>query len=168
MALRVVTMTELRREILEEPRLTGESVTEVCARRGLSRDTFYRYRRRFETAGEAGLEERSRAPITSPNRMDRDLEELICRMRTDHPRWGARRIRAELMRAGIAPPAVSTIHQALRRGYLIADQPKKKPRKLLRRFEREEPNDLWQIDATKVRLSTGKHAYVIDVVDDHA
>lgn len=168
MALRVVTMTELRAEILQEPDLTGDSVAAVCARRGISRDTFYRYRRRFEAAGEAGLEGRSRAPISSPNRMDADLEDLICRMRKDHPRWGARRIRAELLRAGIAPPAVSTIHQALRRNHLIADQPKKKPRKLMKRFERDVPNDLWQIDATEVRLTTGKRAYVIDIVDDHA
>ena len=168
MALRVVTMTELRREILEEPELTGDSVAAVCARRGISRDTFYRYRRRFVAAGEAGLEERSRAPISSPNRMDADLEELICRMRKDHPRWGAPRIRAELLRAGIAPPAVSTIHQTLRRNYLVADQPRKKPRKLLRRFERDEPNDLWQIDATEFSLKDRKRAYVIDVIDDHA
>ncbi len=168
MALRVVTMTELRREILEEPAMTGDSVTEVCARRGISRDTFYRYRRRFAAAGEAGLEPRTSAPIRSPNRMDPDLEELICRMRKEHPRWGARRISAELLRAGIAPPAVSTIHQALRRNYLVADQPKKKPRKLMKRFERDEPNDLWQIDATEVRLRDAKRAYVVDMIDDHA
>lgn len=168
MALRVVTMTELRAAILQEPELTGDSVTAVCARHGISRDTFYRYRRRFKAAGEAGLQERPRAPITSPNRMDADLEHLICRMRKDHPRWGARRIRAELLRAEIAPPAVSTIHQALRRNHLVADQPKKKPRKLLRRFEREVPNDLWQIDATEIKLMSGKRAYVIDIIDDHA
>jgi transposase InsO family protein len=167
-ALQVLTMTELRKAILEEPVLTGDSVIEICARRGISRDTFYRYRRRFQAAGEAGLEQRSRAPLISPNRIDADLEELICRMRKDHPRWGARRIRAELLRAEIAPPAVSTIHQALRRNYLVADEPRKKPRKLMRRFERDEPNDLWQIDATEVRLRDGKRAYVIDVLDDHA
>jgi transposase InsO family protein len=167
-ALRVLTMTELRRQILEEPELTGDSVTQVCARWGISRDSFYRYRRRFQAVGEAGLEQRSQAPIASPNRMDADLEELICRMRKEHPRWGARRIRAELLRAAIAPPAISTIHQALRRNYLVADQPRKKPRKLLRRFERDQPNDLWQIDATEVRLRNGRRAYVVDVIDDHA
>jgi transposase InsO family protein len=161
-------MTELRRSIVEEPHLTGDTVTAVCARHGISRDTFYRYRRRFGAAGDAGLEERSRAPISSPNRIDADLEELICRMRKDHPRWGARRIRAELLRAEIAPPAVSTIHGALRRNHLIADQPRKKPRKLLRRFERDVPNDLWQTDATEVVLSDGKRAWVIDMLDDHA
>lgn len=123
MALRVVSMAEMKLEILTEPERTGDSVTEVCRRHGISRDSFYAFKRRYEVAGIVGLERRSTAPIREPNRIDPDLEELICRMRKDHPRWGARRIRAELLRAEIAPPAVSTIHQALRRNHLIADQP---------------------------------------------
>lgn len=168
MALRVVTMTELRREILEEPRWTGDTVVEVCRRRGISRDTFYRYRRRFEAAGDAGLQERSRAPINSTLRIDAELEELICRMRRDHPRWGARRIEAELLRAKIPPPARSTIHQVLRRNHLVAPQPKKRPRKLLRRFERDDPNDLWQMDSTDLDLLNGMRATVVNALDDHA
>ncbi len=168
MALQVVSMAEMKLEILLEPERTGDSVTEVCRRHGISRDSFYAFKRRYEVAGIAGLERRSSAPLREPNRMDPDLEELICRMRKDHPRWGARRIRAELLRADITPPAVSTIHQALRRNHLVADQPRKKPRRLLKRFERDVPNDLWQIDATKVKLGDSTAAYVIDILDDHA
>lgn len=36
-ALRVLTMAELRLELLLEPERTGESVTEVCRRHGISR-----------------------------------------------------------------------------------------------------------------------------------
>jgi anti-sigma regulatory factor (Ser/Thr protein kinase)/transposase-like protein len=93
--------------------VTGDSVAEVCRRRGISRDTFYQYGRRYEAQGPAGLEPRSRRPTRSPAQIDVDLEVEICRMRKDQPRWGARRIRAELRRSGIDPPAVSTIHQAL-------------------------------------------------------
>ena len=39
MALRVVTITELRLEVLLEPERTGESVAEVCPRRGISRQS---------------------------------------------------------------------------------------------------------------------------------
>lgn len=45
MSLRVVTMAELRVEVLLEPERTGDSVAEVCRRRGISRETFYEYRR---------------------------------------------------------------------------------------------------------------------------
>lgn len=141
MSLRVVTMSELRLEVLLEPERTGQSVAEVCRRRGISRETFYAYKRRYDLEGAAGLEPRSRQPTRSPAQIDVDLEVKICEMRKDHPRWGARRIRAELRKARVDPPAISTIHQVLRRNHLVVDQPRKRP-KAGKRFEREVPNDL--------------------------
>jgi transposase InsO family protein len=167
MSLRVVTMSELRLEVLLEPERTGQSVAEVCRRRGISRETFYQYKRRYDLEGAAGLEPRSRQPTRSPAQVNVDLEVKICELRKDHPRWGARRIRAELRKAGFDPPAVSTIHQVLRRNHLVADQPRKRP-KATKRFEREVPNDLWQIDATKVHLTDGTEVWVLDALDDHA
>ena len=40
-------MAELRLEVLLEAERTGMSVTEVCRRYGISRQTYYRYRRRY-------------------------------------------------------------------------------------------------------------------------
>ncbi len=167
MSLRVVTMAELRLEVLLEPERTGQSVAEVCRRRGISRETFYEYKRRYELEGAAGLEPRSRRPTRSPAQIEVELEVRICQLRKHHPRWGARRIRSELRRSGIDPPAVSTIHQVLRRNHLVTDQPRKRP-KARKRFEREVPNDLWQIDATKVALADGTEVWVVDALDDHA
>src|SRR5918999_4840228 len=106
MSLRVVSMAELRLEVLLEPERTGDTVAEVCRRRGISRDTFYEYRRRHQAEGVMGLEPRTKRPVRSPRQIDVDLEVEICRLRRDHPRWGARRIRAELRRSGVDPPAV--------------------------------------------------------------
>jgi len=167
MSLRVVTMAELRLEVLLEPERTGQSVAEVCRRRGISRTTLYAYKRRYELEGPAGLEPRSRRPTRSPAQIEVELEVRICQLRKHHPRWGARRIRSELRRSGIDPPAVSTIHQVLRRNHLVTDQPRKRP-KARKRFEREVPNDLWQIDATKVALADGTEVWVVDALDDHA
>ena len=65
MALKVVSMNELRLEVLLEPEHTGESVAQVCARRGISRASFYRYQRRFQEDGVTGLEPRSHEPHAS-------------------------------------------------------------------------------------------------------
>jgi transposase InsO family protein len=166
-ALKVVTMAELRLDVLQEPERTGATVAEVCRRHGISRETFYQYRRRFLQEGLAGLEDRSRRPRASPARMAFEIEEKICGMRKDHPRWGARRIQAELSRCGVDPPAISSIHQALRRNHLVARQPPRRPA-ALKRFEREVSNDLWQIDTTQVRLATRKRVWVLDTIDDHS
>ena len=167
MALKVVSMEELRLQVLLEPERTGESVSEVCARRGISRASFYRYRRRFLTEGAEGLEPRTRRPRSSPARITASLEVEICTLRCRHPRWGARRIRAELRRAGLDAPAISTVHQTLRRNNLVAPQPRRRQR-ADKRFERETSNDLWQIDATQVVLRGGEEAWVLDCLDDHA
>ena len=95
------------------------------------------------------------------------IEEQVCRLRKDHPRWGARRIRAELARQGMSPPAVSSIHRALVRNNLVALQPSR-PRPATKRFERASPNDLWQIDATRLLLGDEEEVWVMDILDDHA
>ncbi len=45
MALRVVSMSELRLDVLVESERTGETVTEICRRYQISRQTYYRYRK---------------------------------------------------------------------------------------------------------------------------
>ena len=167
MALQVVSMEQLRMEVVLEPERTGDSVAEVCRRRGISRETFYVYRRRYLSEGVDGLVARSRRPRGSPARIEPALEAAICRLRTEHPRWGARRIRAELARAGVAAPAKSTIHRALQRNGLVVPQLPRRP-KPTRRFERAVPNDLWQIDGTQVKLAGGERVWIVDVLDDHA
>jgi transposase InsO family protein len=166
-ALTVVSMKELKLEVLLEPERTGDSVLEVCRRRGLSRASFYRYRRRYLDEGPAGLEPRSRRPRASPGRIAAALEAEIVALRQRHPRWGARRIHAELARAAMEPPAVATIHRALRRNSLVPAQPPRR-RKAKLRFERPLANDLWQIDGTQVELADGRAAWIVDCLDDHA
>jgi len=167
MALRVVSMEELKLELLLEAERSGEPIAELCARHGISRASYYRYRRRYLDEGVEGLEARSRRPRCSPAQIAPSLEARIVELRKRYPRWGARRIHAELARAGAEPPAVSTIHRALKRNYLVAAQPPRRP-KASKRFERPVANDLWQIDGTQVKLAAGKRAWVIDCLDDHA
>lgn len=164
----VMTMADWRLNVLLEPERTGCTVTEVCRRHEISRDTFHTWKRRFEAAGVAGLLERSRAPIHQPRRITADLEAVICQLRDHNPDWGARTIRTRLRRAGIDPPAISTIHRVLLRNNKVTAQPKKRPKASYRRFERDEPNDLWQMDATRIDLNDGTEAWVVDALDDHA
>ena len=75
------------------------SVTELCAQLGISRQTFYKYRRRFEREGPAGLIERSRRPRRSPQLMSVELEDEIVRLRKELPLDnGARTIAFHLAR----------------------------------------------------------------------
>ena len=167
MALKVRAMAEMRLEVLLEAARSGETVTAVCKRHGISRETFYVYVRRFQAEGVDGLEPRSRQPVNQPQRMAAAIEERVCRMRKEHPKWGARRIRAELRRKGVDPPAVSSVHRALVRNGLVALRPTR-PRPATRRFERAFPNDLWQIDFSLTHFADRRRVWVMDILDDHA
>ena len=144
-------------------------VTQVCAELGISRQTFYKYRRRWRVEGPAGLVERSRRPHRSPGQVPVELEAEIVRLRKVLPLDnGAQTIAYHLGRSGWAVPSVATIHRVLvRRGQVVA-QPQKRPRSAWRRFEWPAPNSCWQIDATAWVLADGREVWVMDVLDDHS
>jgi transposase InsO family protein len=146
------------------------SVTELCAQLGISRQTFYKYRRRFEREGPAGLVERSRRPLRSPQLMSAELEDEIVRLRKELPLdCGARSIVFHLQRRGVDPvPSPATVHRALRRRGMVIDQPHKAPPSKGHRFEFALANGAWQIDATQWALVGGETVWVMDVLDDHS
>jgi transposase InsO family protein len=153
-----------------EARSTAMSVSELCRVLGISRDSYYRYRRRFEDEGPAGLVPRSRRPHRSPQLMSADLEEEIVRLRKELPLdRGAQTIAYHLERGGWQVPSVRAIHRALvRRGMVVPDPTKRPKSALWRRFEWPLPNGAWQIDATHWVLADGVSAWVMDLLDDHS
>lgn len=149
--------------------LRGVSVTDLCAQLEISRQTFYKYRRRWQAEGPAGLVERSRAPRSSPHAISGELEDEIVRLRkTLRVDNGAQMIAYHLRRGGWPVPAVSTIHRVLVRRGLVIPQPHKRPKSATRRFVWPRPNDAWQIDATMWALSDGREVWIMDVLDDHS
>jgi transposase InsO family protein len=146
-------------------------VPALCRELGVSRQTFYKYRRRWEAEGPAGLVERSRRPHRSPAQMPAVVEERIVRLRKDLPiDNGAQTIAYHLTRDPEVGrvPSVSAIHRALVRRGMVVPQPDKRPRSSYRRFEWPRPNDAWQIDATCWALADGREVWIMDVLDDHS
>jgi putative transposase len=76
----------------------GESdFAELCRRYGVSRPTGYTWVKRYRAEGEAGLEERSRAPHQCPHALSEVVTETLLDLRGAHPRWGPRKLRAYLL-----------------------------------------------------------------------
>lgn len=146
-------------------------VTALCAELGISRQTFYKYRRRFAAEGPAGLVERSRRPRRSPNQVSAELEDRIVRLRKELPvDNGAQTIAFHLARSAMAErvPSVATIYRVLGRRGMVTAQPEKRPRSSWHRFEWPRPNDAFQIDATQWVLADGSKVWIMDVLDDHS
>lgn len=169
MSLKVMDIVEQRLAVLQEPAWSRRSVRAVCARHGISPDTFYAWQRRYAAEGLAGLVPRSRRPVTSPGQLPIEVEDRIVRLRKEHG-WGPRKIRDALRRDGVSPvPAVSTVQQALaRRGIGTPRRQARPPRAAGQRFERTASNQLWQIDGWQHHLADGSPYWVVDLVDDYS
>jgi transposase InsO family protein len=146
------------------------TVTEVCRRLGISRQTYYKYRRRVAEEGAAGLIERSRRPGVSPTRTSEPIVARIVSTRSllEKEGWdnGAVSIFYRLLHDQEAAPSPRTIHRVLVRQGLVVPQPQKRPRSSYRRFQFPCTDDCWQIDGWEQRLSDGTVAVVLDIIDD--
>ncbi|MGW4370956.1 IS481 family transposase [Nocardia takedensis] len=149
--------------------LGGAPIGEVAVRYGTTRQSLDTWRRRFRSEGMAGLSDRSRRPRTSPTRITAEVESLICRLRREHPRWGARRIGYELSRQGLDPvPSRATVYRVLTRNGMIDPQAQLHKRRY-KRWQREAPMHLWQIDIVGgVPLADGRECKVLTGIDDHS
>ncbi|MEB3958655.1 helix-turn-helix domain-containing protein [Streptomyces kunmingensis] len=83
--------------------------------------------------GVEGLRKRSRRPRSSPSRLPADLESLICELRQQHPRWGARPLVHELGQRNVQPlSSRATVHRILVRNGLVSHQDQQHKRKYRR------------------------------------
>ena len=86
------------------------SMTELCKRFGIRRNTGYKWMRRYTEQGLAGLQEKSRAPHRCPHRMSEEVEAVLLEAKRAHLHWGPRRILPYLARRrpDLELPAPST------------------------------------------------------------
>lgn len=66
------------------------SMTELCERFGIRRNTGYKWVRRSTTEGLAGLQEKSRAPHRCPHRRSEAVEAALLEAKRAHLPWGPR------------------------------------------------------------------------------
>jgi transposase InsO family protein len=148
----------------------GWKVTEVAQRLGVARQSVHNWIARYEAGGLAALTDRSHRPASCSHQISAALEALICELRRNHPGWGPRRIEHQLAKQGVEPmPSVSSIYRCLKRHNLIALRRRKKRRDEFRRWERDRPMQLWQMDVLGgVLLDDGTDLKVVTGIDDHS
>jgi transposase InsO family protein len=134
----------------------------VCRRFGISRPTLRKWLRRYDADGEAGLEERSRRPRSSPaTKVSTEVEQQILSLRRER-RLGVKRIRAELRRLHSMSLSAAVIHKVLVRHELNVLPRRKRVRHKPKRYSRPVPGDRVQMDVCKIRPGL----YQFTAVDD--
>ena len=176
MALVQLSVVEQRLDAVRAV-LAGARVTEVAASLGVSRQSVHGWLARYLVEGVPGLTDRSHRPHASPQQAVGAVEVKVAEMRRQHPRWGAKRIRMELLKRPVEDlvvPSTRTVNRILVRHGLVIPRKRKRPRESYLRWERPGPMQLWQIDIVGglmlVDPSTGvlREAKVVTGVDDHS
>lgn len=130
--------------------LSGDlPMTDLCRRFGVSRKTGYKWKKRYEVGGAAALVDLSRRPHSHPDAILESTRERLIEIRKKHPTWGARKIRARLVR--IEPserwPTASTIHRAIAAAGLVRSARKRRTVPYVQPLiEATRPNQVWCMD----------------------
>lgn len=88
----------------------GAVMSQVCREFGISRETGYKWLRRYREVGLSGLEDRSRAPHRHGRALPDEVRAAALKLHEDHE-WGAKKLRPKLAERHpeFRLPAVSTI-----------------------------------------------------------
>jgi len=142
-----------------------ESFTALCREFDISRQTGYRWVRRYREVGSfSRLHERSRRPRNSPNRTSDVVERRVIELRLLYG-WGAKKLHVLLAGEGLEL-SIRTINRIIDRHGLV--DPKDSHSPATKRFEREAPNQLWQMDFKGDFDVQEGRCYPLSILDDHS
>jgi transposase InsO family protein len=146
------------------------SASELAIRYGISRETFYVWKRRRESGDPAWFLDRASVPGSCPGRTAAELCEAVIAMRRRFPRFGPRKVRAKLLEGdpSVAWPAASTMGDILKRSGLVDSTPRRRP--AVSRGDvtagGTHPNEEWSIDFKGwFRTRDGRRCDPLTVVD---
>ena len=162
----------------------GRSVARTCRHFGISRQTFYRWKRRFNRHDITTLEDRSHRPhkVRTPT-WTAELAERVLALRKQYPIWGKDKLVVLLRKQKlvVSTSMVGRILRYLKRRGILLEPPRpavllRQRRKLRKRpwavrkpkyWRIREPGDLVEIDTKEIRMRHGvvlKHFSARDVV----
>jgi transposase InsO family protein len=147
-----------RELLVQRVRLDGWSVSEAAEAAGVTPRTVYKWLRRFDEEGPAGLGDRSSKPRRSPTSVPRTWQELVLELRRSRMTGAQIAKRLRLPRSTVA--RVLKRHGLERLKFLDPPEP-------VRRYEKQRPGELIHLDVKKLgrfqgigHRITGHHANV--------
>lgn len=143
----------------------AEPVAAICRRFGLSRQTAYKFLRRFHAEGKTGLENRCRTAGKAPAPQATRWRKRVLRLRRRRPHWGACKLRSLLRQPGARGrlPSIRTMQRWIQAaGLLRAPRPCRRrasPARRRRGRIAQRSNHIWTVDL-KGWFRTGNHTKI--------
>lgn len=145
----------------------GCNFSALCRQFNITRRTGYKWLERYQQGKNLG--DQSRAPYFRPRQTPPDIEDLILSVRINHPTWGPRKILRHLADKGNDRlPVPSTVASILKRNGFVSPE-QSACHTPFKRFERDAPNDLWQMDFKgHFAMMDGNRCHPLTIKDDHS
>ncbi len=159
-----------RFKVLAQAAASPRIVAQTCRHFGISRPAFYKWKKRYEAHGVAGLCDRPRRPLRSPRSTPPEVISKILYLR-QHYHFGPRRIADYLKRFHQQTIASSSVHRILGRHgmqQLPANQKHRPHGKRWQRYEKPQPGHRLQVDVKFLERipGTSKRLYQFTAIDD--
>jgi transposase InsO family protein len=159
-----------RSKLLQHAKEVTGNVAQTCRHFGLSRNAYYKWKRRFDEHGDAGLADRSRRPLRSPRATPPEVTSKILYLRQNY-HFGPGKISDYLERFHGHSLAASSVHQILRRhglNRLPANQKHQPHARRWKRYEKAQPGHRLQMDVKFLERIPGTKTrfYQFTAIDD--
>jgi len=163
---------DCKMEFINELLKKEVSIKYLCEQFGISEKTGHKWKNRFFEYGLIGLEDMSRKPTNSPNKLDEDTICYLINLRSAHPKWGPKKIKQLFVETypNKDAPSLSSIFRVLDKVHLIKKQRIKKAvtdkdNVFRNRIQPKEPNDVWTIDFKGHWFSDGEKCLPLTIRD---
>ena len=160
---------EQRLLILDAWRRCGLPAGDFAPLVGISKHTLYAWQKRFQESGPAGLMDKPKgAPAGS--RLPEVTRRAILMLKESNPDWGCERISDMLLRGPALPASPSAVARVLHEAGYQAEEVATRPHPPKEtRFERANPNQMWQTDLfTFILKRQNRRVYLVAFLDDHS
>jgi transposase InsO family protein len=159
-----------RLRVIQHAGEEGRRVTQTCRHFGISRKTFYKWKKRYDAHGDAGVCDRPRTPHRSPRATAKEVVSKILYLRQNY-HFGPRRIADYLQRFHKISLAASSVHRLLAKhglNRLPANQKHRAHAKRWTRYEKPQPGHRLQMDVKFLERIPGtrKRLYQFTAIDD--
>ena len=159
-----------RLKILQHAGEEARQIARTCRHFGISRQTFYKWKRRFAEHGDAGLGDRPRRPHRCPHATPQEVVSKILYLRQNY-HFGPGKIADYLKRFHQLSIARSSVHRILGTygmNRLPASQKHQPHKKRWQRYEKAQPGHRLQLDVKFLERIPGtrKRLFQFTAIDD--
>src|SRR3712207_5957466 len=145
--MRELSVAEQRYQAVLKVISDGETVKDVAAWCGVSRQSVHAWLAKYEAGGLDALSEGSHRPKGCPHQMVPVVEVAVVELRRAHPSWGPRRLHYELAKREVLEPGElpreSAIYRCLVRHHMIDESGRRARAERGRRGGRGRADELW-------------------------